>query len=135
MNQCRDCREFKSSDCFYKNYKRKDGLTSRCKICFLKNKSKYSRNHKYDRYGITNDQYNEMFLSQNGTCFICNQPETLKDKRGIRSLAVDHDHSNGKVRGLLCSKCNRGIGCFNDNPELMIKASQYIARHVNKVSK
>lgn len=135
MRYCSDCRQSKTEDSYYKNHKRKDGLSSRCKPCFLKRKSKYSRNHKYVRYGITNDQYKEMFLSQNGTCFICKQPETLKDKRGIRSLAVDHDHSNGQVRSLLCSKCNRGIGCFNDNSELMIQASQYVTFHLNKVSK
>ena len=55
------------------------------------------------KYGVTPEQYEQMMLDQNGVCAICNQS-------CIRALAVDHDHETGVVRGLLCWKCNTGLG-------------------------
>jgi len=61
-------------------------------------------------YGITVEQYEAMLELQNGVCAICGGINTRKLK-----LAVDHDHDTGKVRGLLCDRCNRGIGLLRDS--------------------
>ena len=74
------------------------------------------------KYGITLNQYYTMIDNQKGCCAICNQSETSKNK----SLAVDHDHKTGKVRGLLCSRCNIGIGNFKDNSDYLINAIGYL---------
>lgn len=80
-------------------------------------------------HGITIDDYKVMFDAQGGVCAICGREETnlLSRKTGrIRQLAVDHCHETGKIRGLLCSNCNMGIGYFRDDPEIMRKAITYL---------
>jgi hypothetical protein len=79
-------------------------------------------------YNITREQYNQMLESQNGVCAICGKEETIVDKRinRIILLAVDHDHQTGKVRGLLCSHCNKALGGFKDNTGLLNKAINYL---------
>lgn len=90
-----------------------------------------SKNSRLKRaYGITLNEYRDMFSKQNGLCFICGNPE----ERGLRrddslNLAVDHNHTTGKVRKLLCNNCNRGLGAFRDNIAVMERAIQYIKDH------
>lgn len=72
-------------------------------------------------YGITTDTYYSMLASQNGVCKICKS-----DCSTGRELCVDHCHKTGKVRGLLCGKCNSGLGSFNDNEQLMLEAIKYL---------
>jgi hypothetical protein len=80
------------------------------------------------RYGITREQFTEMLVAQEGVCAICRQPETQVDKRsGVpRQLAVDHCHTTGRVRGLLCTHCNHAIGKFKDSVELLQRAIDYL---------
>ncbi len=73
-------------------------------------------------YGITLEQYNSMFEKQGGACFICKKPQSELKK----TLAVDHCHRSGKVRSLLCAPCNKGLGCFKDNPALIKIAAAYL---------
>jgi hypothetical protein len=75
------------------------------------------------RYGISLEDYNQILETQNGVCSICatDEPGGLHKK-----FQVDHDHSTGEVRGLLCCKCNRGLGYFSDNPLTLAKASSYL---------
>ena len=80
-------------------------------------------------YGLTKEGYLEMLKSQNGVCAICCNPE--KKKR----LAVDHCHNTGKIRGLLCARCNTSIGRFNDDVELLQKAIDYLKTHANTNTK
>jgi hypothetical protein len=77
---------------------------------------------KQHLYNITQEQYNELFYKQNGNCAICgkNQSELKK------VLSVDHNHITGKVRGLLCSKCNFGIGNLNDDINMLTQAIIYL---------
>ena len=70
-------------------------------------------------YGITEDQYVSAYEQQRGMCAICSTVLTTE-------TLVDHDHSTGKVRGLLCRPCNFALGLFKDNPELLVKAAKYI---------
>lgn len=73
-------------------------------------------------YNITLQEYNELFENQNGCCAICGVHQSSLKK----SLSVDHDHASGIVRGLLCSKCNTGLGQFNDNKEILKLALLYL---------
>ena len=81
-------------------------------------------------YGITLDQYLTMEVAQNNICAICNQKETALDKSGVpRKMPVDHCHRTGKIRGLLCTACNRALGLFKDSPVVLRKAADYIEKH------
>jgi hypothetical protein len=84
-------------------------------------------------YGIDLTQYNDMFKKQDGLCAICLKPETEEDYRthNIRMLNVDHNHITGKIRGLLCQKCNKGIGCLNDNAQILRNAIKYLEGESN----
>jgi uncharacterized protein GlcG (DUF336 family) len=72
-------------------------------------------------FGLTLAEYDKMLESQGGVCKICGGVG-LSGKR----LSVDHDHETGKVRGLLCSKCNTAIGLLDDDPKTFLKASLYL---------
>ena len=78
-------------------------------------------------YGLTPESYDAMFKSQSGACAIC-RGQNLNGER----LAVDHDHKTGTVRALLCQKCNKGIGLFNDSPDILTAAWAYLVRHSKK---
>lgn len=79
------------------------------------------------KYGIGLNEYNNMCAAQNNVCAICNKPEMSTDKDGgPRMMAVDHCHKTGKVRALLCGACNKALGGFKDDPELLRKAALYI---------
>lgn len=74
------------------------------------------------KFSITEEDYQKMFDKQMGLCAICHKPESeIK-------LAVDHDHDTGKVRGLLCKRCNMGIGLLGDNPDTLTNAVLYLRR-------
>ena len=78
-------------------------------------------------YGMTIDEYEKMYDKQKGLCFICGNPETTQCNNGkSRKLAVDHCHKTGKIRGLLCTSCNRGLGYFQDSIDLLTKATEYL---------
>lgn len=77
-------------------------------------------------YGITLEQYEQMLTDQGGNCAICLKPETGKTQYGVKSLAVDHCHKTGKIRGLLCEKCNRAIGQLHDDVDVLRRAIDYI---------
>lgn len=90
-----------------------------------RSKDHIRRGNLKHNYGITVEQWDEMFEAQGGKCAICREPETT----GKGRLHVDHHHGNGKVRSLLCDHCNRGIGCFRDDPALLSAAIDYLASH------
>ena len=91
----------------------------------------YSKHIRWRKKGVDADRYQEMLKAQGGVCAICGCPERAPDKASgkIRDLAIDHDHTTGAVRALLCSNCNRGLGLFNDSPELLNNAVRYLKRH------
>jgi hypothetical protein len=76
-------------------------------------------------YGITLEDYNRMLEEQGGCCAICGKPST--DYK--RNLHVDHDHLTGKVRGLLCVRCNYGIGYFGEDTTLLENAKVYLTKY------
>lgn len=78
--------------------------------------------HLKRKFGITVQDYLELFNKQKGCCAICKKHQ-FKFKR---KLAVDHDHKTGKIRKLLCEHCNRGLGAFYDKSRLLQKAIVYL---------
>ena len=74
-------------------------------------------------YGISVEDYEQMLEEQNGGCYICG-----KKPEGKRALDIDHDHTTGKVRGLLCSSHNRALGLLNDDISLMLKSVEYLVK-------
>lgn len=77
--------------------------------------------HLEKKYNLTKEGYQYLFDAQNGVCAICDNPEKLR-----RRLAVDHDHISGKIRGLLCHRCNTAIGLLEDNIKTMEAAINYL---------
>ncbi len=79
-------------------------------------------------FGITLEYYNEMLKDQNDVCAICKQPETKLDYRTkkLLPLSVDHCHTTGKIRGLLCADCNRALGMLSDSTEVLQNAIIYL---------
>lgn len=81
-------------------------------------------------YGLTPEAHEAMFQSQSRRCLLC---ETEHQHR--REMHVDHCHSSGKVRGLLCSKCNQAIGLFGENVTVMLRAVEYVRADAPSLSK
>jgi len=134
--QCTKCNENKPIIDFHKSKQSKDGLKSSCKTCRRTESTTWYKasGGAYDKektlmskYGLTLEVFTTMLSEQHGVCKLCKLPESEKeDDSRIRYLAVDHSHKNGKVRGLLCAKCNRGLGSFGDDPTLLRAAADYI---------
>lgn len=74
------------------------------------------------KYKMTPEDYEKLFEKQNGRCDICNKPQE-------KTLSVDHNHETGKVRGLLCTHCNQGLGRFKDNVYLLQCAIFYLTKY------
>lgn len=83
------------------------------------------RRHLKHKYGLSLDEFNAMVEAQNGVCAICNQAPKGKGKNS--TLHVDHDHETGKVRALLCNRCNLVIGHLEEDPDLLQSAIEYLA--------
>jgi len=129
----------------------KYGKQNKCKVCInlklrsplsikareklrIRNKEKRAnskdfRDHMYyvgisSKYGLSREDYLVMYEEQQGSCAICGINETmLNGKR----LVVDHCHDTGEVRGLLCVRCNTGIGMLQDNAEILASAVDYLS--------
>lgn len=115
-----------SCNAWNREYMRK----KRAGIPMEKKKSEWVSKRNYylkHKYGITEKQYDEMLESQGFGCAIC-KSKTTKDQRSSR-LVVDHCHTTGKVRGLLCSACNKAIGLFEDSTEALTLAISYLKRN------
>lgn len=79
---------------------------------------------------LSMNEFNRLLEKQNRVCAICSKVESQQTKKGtIRALSIDHCHKTKKVRGLLCKKCNSGIGFFQDNPILIKKAYKYLMEY------
>ena len=132
MKACNLCNIEKPLDEFVKRSNRASGRQPYCKQCHnLKTRDKYDsmvmKDYDLKRaYGIDLKQYNDIFESQNGCCKICNKHISELNNKHKKSLCVDHCHKTNKIRGLLCDKCNRGIGLLNDNIESLKNAIIYL---------
>ena len=134
MKTCRKCNETKDLELFPTDKRNSDGRRGQCLECKREDARAYSKkNYKYDKakdkdaklkraYGISYDTYLNMRDEQDGKCAICGKYEEASK----RQFAVDHCHDTGKVRGLLCSNCNTGIGNLNDDINMLNKAIEYL---------
>jgi DNA repair exonuclease SbcCD ATPase subunit len=94
-----------------------------------KSKRTPEKNKKYaikSTYGLTLEQYNSMLNQTGGKCPICDVEFKRKGDGGGKHPCVDHCHKTGKVRGIICSKCNAGIGNLNDNIQRIRKAADWL---------
>lgn len=103
----------------------KEVVNKRCSLYYLTHKEKAKERARISRlgkkFGLTVEDYNSLLLSQNGSCAICHGCNT-----NSKRLAVDHCHTTGKVRGLLCDSCNLGLGMFKDRLNILSSAMDYI---------
>lgn len=134
---CRRCIRIKAKKYFDAN---KEKCHAQNKSYLLRNKEKVrARKRKYiennlhredlwKRQGIilTLEEYNQMALTQKFMCLICKKVE-----EGRMRLNVDHDHKTGQIRGLLCHKCNKGLGCFGENSANLLSAAVYLLKGTN----
>lgn len=134
MRHCKECKMDLPDDMFYRNvsirlckphfctYSRKYGARYRKNP---KNKETRWSKQLQRYYGITLVEYNTLLDKQGHCCALCGQGE-MEDGAGKR-LAVDHNHTTGEIRGLLCSACNRGIGMLKENVAVLRKAIEYLS--------
>lgn len=87
------------------------------------------------RYGITAEEYEAMLVDQDGLCAICDKPETRCDRKTGQPLrlVIDHCHATGRVRALLCSRCNVALGMANDEVETLLEMANYVRRYSGMV--
>ena len=133
MKVCRTCNKEKSDTDFYCKGIRLDGrpkLSFRCKSCESDYKKsihnplqKWIKDLK-NKFGISPFQYYHMLDSQGGQCAICGTSDFSFSNGG--KPHVDHDHHTGEVRGLLCGRCNVALGHFQDDPDTISKAINYL---------
>jgi hypothetical protein len=87
---------------------------------------KYQSRFRLKEYGLSELVFRQMLNQQRGRCAVCIDPISVEAKRGLN---VDHDHDTGAVRGLLCQRCNTGLGQFRDRPDLLRAAAAYLVKH------
>lgn len=129
--KCCHCKEERPVSDFTKRLRNRDGLRSRCKYCDRASEKAYrlenpnsSRLAKVRQvYGLNADEYIQLLTEHDNKCRICKS-----DKR----LGVDHCHKTGKVRGILCTRCNTGLGMFGDNINSLINSIEYLKEHEQK---
>lgn len=134
MKTCTLCELPKSLDCFSPNGGKKAGLRSHCKSCRsryeqritnrreglrpnLRARRQYAPTEPQYRRGMTIQEYEDMVSVQKGRCLIC--------KKNTK-LHVDHCHTSGDIRGLLCGTCNRGLGMMQDRTDFLRRAIRYL---------
>lgn len=133
---CTVCNETKSLDAFTIRRTHRVGkpvsVCNPCKVRYNKQRrqenpervAEVERRSKFKKnYGITLEDYYTMLENQGNACGIC-KVQTPGNR--TKFFAVDHCHTTGKVRGLLCTKCNRGLGLFNDSTDKLLNALNYL---------
>lgn len=124
--KCRKCGKIKNKDEFHINARSPDGLTARCMHCCKQYQWKYNLQRIY---GMDEARYKLMLESQNGVCAICKQSETVKQNKTLCRLSIDHHHATGKIRELLCFRCNTMVAYIENNPELLKEITRYLERN------
>ena len=139
---CNRCKTYKLMPEFAINKKSIGGRKSICKVCSNDaQKALYKRRREEDPeahtlklrkqtlkkgYGLTLDDFDRMLQEHNHVCAVCGKPESFRE-----NLTIDHCHTTGKIRGLLCTNCNSGIGKLGDTSVAVLKAVVYLERFEN----
>ena len=134
---CKKCgliaRNIEELELFVKSKYSKFGRYNICKKCHTKSDSNTKHNNSLEKrvkkFGIEVYEYNMMVAKQRNCCAICKKPKEQFEGRG-NNFHIDHCHTSGKVRGLLCSNCNTGLGQFKDNIKSLENAIQYLKQNV-----
>ena len=124
MKKCKKCDISKPIIEYHNKKDGKDGFHSYCKICVndAYDASSYRKYQLNKLYGITPEQHDVMLFKQQNKCAICREL--------LSTPHVDHCHTTGKVRGLLCINCNHGIGKFKDNIDMLQHAINYLKQSI-----
>ena len=132
MKACRRCKQEKPKTDFANHRSSKDKRYPLCKICAAEATGQWRRDNperekanKLRRdHGMTLNEYDELYNSQGGRCAICDTDTPL----GRGRFHVDHDHVTGRIRGLLCTKCNVFLGLSNDSIVILNAAIKYLIK-------
>jgi hypothetical protein len=127
---CTKCKVEKPLDEFYTAARKSNGRQSACKRCLLDQmaaryvltpaRKRYNADyHRRAKYGLEPEEFEEMLASQEGLCKLCSEP---LDTRPV----VDHCHATGEVRGLLHTQCNTILGMAKDDPNILLRAIDYL---------
>ena len=142
LKTCTVCKESLHTSCYHNSKRSKDGFAYRCRDCDNKARAKYKAKHKErfkliarkkqlkHKYGLSLKDYDDLLGEQGGCCAICKVDENTSahGNNHTTNFSVDHDHKTGKVRGLLCNRCNRSLGLLQDKVELLESAKQYLIK-------
>lgn len=124
--RCSKCRHIKPAGDFTRDKQKRDGLRPYCRQCEKEERDRTAERRRraqiVRKYGVDPGWYDRTIADQGGCCGICRRP--LSEVK----IAIDHDHSTGAVRGILCSLCNSGIGMLGDDPEIVLSAFKYLRR-------
>jgi hypothetical protein len=136
LRHCTKCGEDRPDSEFYKGLKNRLCKKHYCEYTAACRR-RYQKDPKYrerswaaglkTRLGVEFTAYNALLDSQGHLCKICGKPDGDGTSYQTKRLALDHCHATGKVRGLLCEQCNKGLGMFKDRPELLQKAIEYLS--------
>lgn len=116
------------------DYSTPEGKTAYRRAHREQNRNNYRDKSLRAMFGITIADYEEMSSRQGDVCACCGEPETTRRHGHQLCLAVDHCHTTGAIRGLLCGNCNQGLGLFKDSPDRLRKAAEYLERHASKTN-
>lgn len=147
--KCSRCQKVKVLTRFYANKRDKLGRAHECVDCTkirvrarIRTPDQRTADAEYSRlrkrrltaqsFGLTVEELDRLEAECNGRCEICGDLQTGTNRGRVKALAIDHDHETGIFRGLLCDNCNRGLGHFRDNPELLRAAIEYLKVKVMK---
>lgn len=111
------------------SFRTKEGRSEYLRHNRQNRKTYYKHKDLIKSFGIGLPEYEKMFEEQNGVCEICKQPETATRLGKPLALSVDHNHSTGEIRGLLCTNCNKAIGLLKDDKSLLSSAIVYLTKH------
>lgn len=139
IKTCTGCKQEKPlTEFFSRGGKLSHLYKSQCKLCMQAKRQEWAvqnkdhindwrrknwvvANRRLKRRGATQKMYDVLYEAQHGCCAICSEPEEK-----FSWLCIDHDHVTGRVRGLLCPNCNRGLGLLGDSEHLLQKAKDYL---------
>jgi hypothetical protein len=132
--KCSTCQEYKYFQDYGKNKSQADGYHQQCKVCRSKYKPSPKAKARHKKYlaawnrfkasGFTQEDFDNKLIEQNGKCAICGTTDS-----GKMDWCADHDHKTGQKRGLLCHKCNTGIGLLQDDVDVLCAAIDYLNKY------